>query len=86
VTSPIRRVTTPKMKPGDLLRVLLDDREMTQKELANLRQRPAQAISEIVRGKKRITPEMAVELEHELGLPAEVWLAFETTVHLMKVR
>jgi|HubBroStandDraft_2_1064218.scaffolds.fasta_scaffold02576_5 addiction module HigA family antidote len=80
------RAATSTMTPGDLLRILLDAQGLSQKELAELRHRPAQAISEIVRGKKRITPEMAVELEHELGLPAEVWLAFETTVHLMKVR
>lgn len=67
------------MTPGDLLRILLADKGLTQKELARLRLRPVQAINEIVRGKKRITAEMAWELEHELGLPAEVWLAFETT-------
>jgi addiction module HigA family antidote len=74
------------MTPGDLLRVLLDAYGLTQKELANLRLRPAQAISEIVRGKKRITPEMAIELERELGLPAEVWLAFEATRALRRAK
>jgi addiction module HigA family antidote len=72
--------------PGDLLRVLLSAQGLTQKELANLRCRPVQAISEIVRGKKRITAEMAAELEHELGLPAEVWLSFEATIALRKAR
>jgi HTH-type transcriptional regulator/antitoxin HigA len=72
--------------PGDLLRILLDAQGLTQKELARLRLRPVQAINEIVRGKKRITSEMAVELEHELGLPAEVWLAFETTQALRGVK
>ena len=74
------------MTPGDLLRILLDAKGLTQKELAALRLRPAQAISEIVRGKKRITPEMASELESELGLPAEVWLAFESTQALRLAR
>ena len=74
------------MTPGELLRILLDERGLTQKELARLRLRPVQAINEIVRGKKRITSEMAVELEHELGLPAEVWLAFESTQALRAVR
>ena len=74
------------MTPGDLLRVLLSAKGLTQKELANLRCRPVQAISEIVRGKKRITADMAVELEHELGLPAEVWLAFETTQALRRAK
>jgi len=74
------------MTPGDLLRVLLDAKGLTQIELARLRLRPAQAISEIVRGKKRITADMATELERELGLPAEVWLAFEATHALRKAR
>lgn len=74
------------MTPGDLLRIMLDAKGLTQKELANLRCRPVQAISEIVRGKKTITPEMACELERDLEVPAEVWLAFETTMKLRKAR
>ena len=52
------------MIPGDLLHIVLTAKGLTQKEFARLRMRPAQAISEIVRGKKMITPEMATELEH----------------------
>jgi HTH-type transcriptional regulator / antitoxin HigA len=74
------------MTPGDLLRVLLGATGLSQKELANQLLRPAQAINEIVRGKKRITAEMAVELEHGFGLPAAVWLAFEAAQALRKVR
>jgi HTH-type transcriptional regulator/antitoxin HigA len=41
--------------------------------------RPVQAINEIVKGKKEITPETALQLERVLGVPAHIWLGLEST-------
>jgi len=59
---------------------------MTQKELAELMGRPYQVISEIVRDKKRITAETALDLEQALGIPAHLWLNLEADYQLTKAR
>jgi HTH-type transcriptional regulator / antitoxin HigA len=50
---------------------------MSQAELAERTGRPKQAINEIVRGKKEITAQTALQLEQVLGIPASFWLARE---------
>ncbi len=59
---------------------------MSQKELAELMSRPYQVISEIVRDKKRITAETALDLEQALGIPAHLWLNLEADYQLTKAR
>lgn len=59
--------------PGETLRELLDERGITQKDLAARMGRPAKTINEVVKGKAQITPETAVQLERALGLPAAFW-------------
>src|SRR5882672_9362250 len=63
--------------PGELLLETLGSLGMTQAELARRTGRPVQAINEIVRGAKEITPETALQLERALGVPAHVWVRLE---------
>lgn len=63
--------------PGDTLRDLMDERALSQAELARRLGRPAQAVNEIVAGKKEITEDTALELERVLQVPAHFWLARE---------
>ncbi len=65
------------VSPGSILEEELQARGITQKELAAKMGRPAQAISEIINGKKAITPETALGLEQELGIPAYLWVRLE---------
>ena len=67
---------------GTILRRELDARGWTQRDLAEILDRPAQAISEIVQGTKRITAETALELAAALGTSAEVWLQLDATYRL----
>ena len=67
-------VVTP---PGDSLAELLEERGMSQAELATRMGRPHNAINEVVKGVKQITADTAVELEKALGVPARFWLARE---------
>ena len=64
---------------GAILRRELAARGWTQHDLAEVIGRPAQAISEIVQGSKRITAETALELAAALGTSAEVWLRLDAS-------
>lgn len=59
--------------PGETLEELLEEREMTQAELAERMGRPKKTISEIINGKAAITPETALQLERVLSIPASFW-------------
>lgn len=68
------REVTP---PGATLRDLMEERDWTQRELADRLGRPPQAVNEIIAGKKEITEDTALELERVLEVPAQFWLARE---------
>ncbi len=72
--------------PGEVLAEELEERGMTRKDLATRMGRPAQAINEIVRGKKAVTPETALGLEQALGIDASFWMNLETTYWLTLAR
>ena len=54
--------------------------------MATAMERPVQAINEIVKGKKAITAETAVQLEDALGIPAHLWLNMQSTFDLRRAR
>jgi HTH-type transcriptional regulator / antitoxin HigA len=74
--------------PGDTLSETLEERGLTQTELARRMSRPVNAINEIVLGVKEITQDTAIELERVLGIPAHFWLARESRYreHLARER
>ncbi len=63
--------------PGDTLRDLMEERDLTQAELSRRLGRPTQAVNEILAGKKEITEDTAIELERVLQVPAHFWLTRE---------
>jgi addiction module HigA family antidote len=63
--------------PGDTLRDLIEERDLTQAELSRRLGRPTQAVNEILAGKKEITEDTAIELERVLQVPAHFWLTRE---------
>jgi len=71
--------------PGEYLAEEIGARGITQKELARRMSRPANAINEIVNGKKAITAETALQLEAAMPeIPARFWLNLETDYQLTK--
>lgn len=72
--------------PGETLVETLDAMGISQAELARRTGRPVQAISEIIQGKKEITPETALALERVLGVPAHVWIRLEADYRTVKAR
>ncbi len=72
--------------PGSILERELEARGWTQKDLAEIMQRPPQAINEIIKGTKQITPETALELSKALGISEQFWINLEINyrLHLAK--
>ena len=59
--------------PGETLLETLEERGMSQVELAERMGRPKKTINEIIKGKAALTPETALQLEKVLGIPARFW-------------
>ncbi len=73
--------------PGELLqRLYLDEMEMTQTDLAEkIGCRHAQ-VNLVIKGKRGITPEFALELERVLKVAAETWLNLQVKYDLWEAR
>ncbi len=85
--APTRRIESDlPVHPGELLAEELEVRGITQRELAETMGRPTQVINEIVRGKKAITAETAIQLEAALKIPAHLWLNLQSAYDLKRAR
>ncbi len=71
---------------GEYLRDELDEREWTVTEFAEIIDRPVQAVSEILNGKKEITTETAISFSEALGTTPELWLNLQTAYRLYEQR
>lgn len=78
--------TDAVIPPGEILEEELEIRGMTQKELAQKMGRPVQTINEIVRGKRALTAETALDLERVLGIEAGLWVRLEGEYRLALAR
>jgi HTH-type transcriptional regulator/antitoxin HigA len=68
------RITTDyAIPPGETLSEFLEERGMSQSDLARRTNRPLKTINEIVKGKAAITPETAIQFERVLGMPDTFW-------------
>lgn len=72
--------------PGELLAETLETLGLSQADLARRAGRPAQAINEIIRGTKEITPETALQFERVVGVPAHIWTRLEADYRYNKAR
>lgn len=64
--------------PGGSLEDLLEEREMTQAELATRTGLSKKTVNEIINGKAAISADSAQKLELALGVPSSFWLSRET--------
>lgn len=60
--------------PGETLAEKLEELGMGPKEFAIRTGKPEKTVIAIIKGKSSITPEMAVQFEHVLKIPAHFWL------------
>lgn len=69
--------------PGEILREeFLEPLGISQYRLAKAIGKPQSAISDIVHGRRSITPEMALLLGRALGTTAQFWLNLEANYQL----
>ena len=72
--------------PGETLADEIAARGMSQTELKARLGRPVQVVNEIVRGKKAITDDTALDLERVLDIPATFWLSLEQNYRMTRAR
>lgn len=80
------RMPAQVLPPGTFLKEELECHGWSQVELAEILARPPRLISEIISGKRAITPETAKGLEAALGTSAEFWMKLEAAYQLSKTR
>jgi HTH-type transcriptional regulator / antitoxin HigA len=64
--------------PGETLQDLLEERGIVQADLAARLSRSTKNLSQVMNGKAPISPELALDLERVLGVPAKFWLNRES--------
>jgi HTH-type transcriptional regulator/antitoxin HigA len=72
--------------PGEYVKDELDARGWSQVEFAEILGRPARVVSEIVNGKRSITPETAKEIAAAFGSTPELWMNLESIYRLSRVK
>lgn len=70
------------ISPGRVILRELEERGWSQQDLAEIIDRPEQAISEIIRAKKQITAETARQLAKAFGTSIDFWLNLEMNYQL----
>lgn len=80
------RIPAEIFPPGEFLKDELDARGWTQVEFAEIIERDTRVISEVIGGKRSITPETAIAFGEALGTGPEFWLNLESQYQLSKVR
>ena len=86
IEQPTRLVSNLAIHPGELLEEEIEFIGMTQSELAERMRVSVHVVSEIIRGKRDITDEVAVKLEEVLGSPAHMWVNSQERYDFTKAR
>ena len=71
--------------PGDILREMLDERGVSQSDLARRLGTDIARINEICRRRRGISAEMAVKLAKAFGTSAGLWMNLQTNWELSQV-
>lgn len=72
--------------PGEHLSDELTERGFTQKAFAEQIGVMPNVLSELIRGKRNFTPELAVKIEKALGIDAEFWMRLQVRYEINLVR
>ena len=65
--------------PGETIAEILQERGIPQTDFALMLGRTEKNVSQLVNGKAPVSPELAIDLERVLGVPAAVWNNLEST-------
>src|SRR5258705_9057708 len=72
--------------PGEYIKDELDARAWSQAEFAEILGRPPRVVSELINGKRTITPETAKEIAAAFGSTPELWMNLESAYRLSKTK
>lgn len=78
-------VPAQAFSPGEFLRDELEARDWTQAEFAQMIGRPPRLVSEIIAGKRGITPETAHAFAAAFGTTAQLWMNLDAAYQLSLV-
>lgn len=70
--------------PGELIRDELKERDMTQKQLAEIIGMPAPVLNDIIKGRRNINTETAILLQDVFGIEARLWLSLQNQYDIDK--
>ncbi len=82
----IERTPAEVFSPGELIKDEIEARGWSQIELAEVLGRPGRLVSELIAGKRAITPETAKGLGEAFGTGAQFWMNMESSYQLSKVK
>ena len=82
----IERTPAEIFPPGEFIRDEIEARGWSQIELAEVLGRPGRLVSELIAGKRAITPETAKGLGEAFGTGAQFWMNMESSYQLSKVQ
>jgi HTH-type transcriptional regulator / antitoxin HigA len=82
----MERMPAEVFSPGELIKDEIEARGWSQIELAEVLGRPGRLVSELIAGKRAITPETAKGLGQAFGTGAQFWLNMESSYQLSKVK
>ena len=68
--------------PGMMIKPELEERGITQKEFARMLGMQASHLSEVLRGKRTLSAELALKMEKAIGIPAKTLLNAQTQYEL----
>jgi HTH-type transcriptional regulator/antitoxin HigA len=68
--------------PGDFIREEIGERGWTQEVLAEILGISLRRVNEVIKGKRRVTPETARALGKAFGTSAEFWMNLESSYRL----
>jgi len=72
--------------PGMMIKPELEERGITQKEFARMLGMQASHLSEVLRGKRTLSAELALKMEKAIGIPAKTLLNAQTQYELETAR
>jgi addiction module HigA family antidote len=72
--------------PGEFIKDELDARGMKQKDLSDKMEIAKNVLSEIIHGKRNLTPVLALKLETALGINAEFWMKLQVEYDINLIR
>ncbi len=73
------------VSPGECIRIEMESRGWTQRDLAQILDRPLPTVNEVINGKRAIMPEMAVALSQAFSTTPDYWMQKEAAYRLSLV-